>query len=492
MTLRTRTLAAGILLAVLAPLTALASTPTSPVLKVQDELEGRIYQVYEADGISWEDADAFAKSVVINDVAGHLATITSEGEDAFIDMLRNQAVLHPPEAWVGGEQLDGSTEPGAGWVWINSEGPIATPDVPLPSYSNWLPGEPNDQNTETYLAVGLRGEFGWNDEQALGNIGGFIVEFDAVTTIDPGECQEQAGCETTSGQTVEYPPEAIFEDAEIGIKTFEFTDDLVNRCGQVPLVLFADDGIPDNEVTIPPYLCGSPKFLLVRVEASGIELLDGTVLVENSVEQALPNNLFDCTGPFDDLGLPAGSPYLIDPQNRDKVTYQTTNPAEMLETDIGATVDPLYEGSLSEVTFECGSSRGKIKSNSYFGIGLSINFGDGFDLGTNPDANRDAFARLTLYKLLVLQAAVLESKPALEDTFLQRIGYKVLKRLVRAAIRKHTAERYDAALFKIRLFEWVAENLEYDEIPNENYRGEHLMRAGNIGFMYTESVIPFN
>ncbi len=478
-----RTMILTMILPIIALLPVTATATPTPVLESEVAFEGRIYQVYEADGISWEQADIFATSVTIDGVVGHLATITSEGEDAFIDEQRVLAELPSPEAWVGGQQMGASPEPGEGWMWINNEGPISTSSAPLPSYSNWLSNEPNDQNTETFLAVGLRGHFGWNDEQALGNIGGFVVEFDAATIIDPTSCQTTDGCETTAGQVVEYPEGSVEENAEIGVKTYEFTDDLVDRCGQVPLVLFAADGIPDNEVTIPPYLCGSPQFLLVRVEASGVDLGDGTGLLENEVLQALPSNLYECFGP---KGV--NPPVDLDPQHRDRVTYQTTNPAKMLETELGIYTNPMYDGSLSDVTFECGSSRGKIKSNSYFGVGLSINFGTGYDLATNPEGNRDAFAQLTRYKLVVLKAAVLESKPALNRTFGQKIGFYILKSLSRIAIRQHDRENYSAALRTVRFIEFFAENLGYDDVPDENYRGEHLMRVSNIAFMYTDSV----
>lgn len=476
---------ASMLLAIaLLPMTA---TATAPTLKAEGDFEGRHYQVYAAKGISWTTAEAAAGAATYGGVSGHLVTITSEAEDAFVDMLRSQAYLDRPEAWAGGFQQSGSTEPGDGWMWINNEGPISTPQAPLPSYSNWQSGEPNDQHAEKYLGVGHGGNFGWNDEQALGNIGGYIVEFDTATAIDPGECQEENGCETTVGQIIEYPPDSVQEDAEVGVKTYEFTDDM-SRCGQTPLTLFAADGIPDNEIVIPPYLCGSPKFLVVQVETEGVDIFDGTVLVENEVLEALPLNLYECTGPVDQGQSIAN---LQDPQHRDRVTYQTTDPSKMIENDIGHVVDSVYAGSLGEVTFECGSSRGKIKSASYYVIGMSINFGTGYDLETNPDANFDAFAALTRYKLVVLQGAVQESRPALNGTLAQKRGFNGLNRLVGMAISLHDRGRYDLALQLIRLFQQTAEGLSYDAIPDENYSGEHQMRASNIEFMYTDSILPF-
>lgn len=162
----------------------------------------------------------------------------------------------------------------------------------------------------------------------------------------------------------------------------------------------------------------------------------------------------------------------------------------MIENDIGHVVDSVYAGSLSEVTFECGSSRGKIKSLSYYVIGMSINFGDGYDLETNPDANFDAFAALTRYKLVVLQGAVQESRPALNGTLAQRRGFNALNRLVGMAISLHDRGRYDLALNLMTLFEQTVEGLSYDQIVDENYSGEHQMRSGNIKFMYTDSILP--
>ena len=151
-----------------------------------------------------------------------------------------------------------------------------------------------------------------------------------------------------------------------------------------------------------------------------------------------------------------------------------------------------YAGSLSEVTFECGSTRGRMRGSSYYGIGLSINFGPGYDLATNPDANRDAFADLTHYKLLVLEASILESKQALNSTPTQKKGFNALKSFVKLAIRHHNQGSYNAARVMVKQVEQTATDLVYDDVPNENYRGEHLMRTGNIQFMYTDSVIPFN
>jgi len=64
-------------------------------------------------------------------VHGHLATITSSAENAFISTQLGTTQF----AWLGGEQPPGSLEPDGGWQWITGE-----PWV----YTNWDIGEPNN------------------------------------------------------------------------------------------------------------------------------------------------------------------------------------------------------------------------------------------------------------------------------------------------------------------------------------------------------------
>ena len=371
---------------------------------------------------------------------------------------------------------------GCGWTWLNGEGPISTPQVPLLSYSNWLDDEPNDNSgpgSEQHLAIGLRGSFGWNDEGSLGNIGGYVIEFDTATIVDPEACIEGEGCETTEGQNFRLPPVELDDGASIGIRTFEFTDDPA-RCGVDQLVLFDGDD-PRPDLIIPPYLCGSPRFLVVEVDRDGFEVSRGTILVENEPLEALPGNLFECTGPAEqEPGLP------VDPQYRDVVAWQATDFESMLENDLGASVDGQFAGALGEFTFECGSSRGLTRTASYFVIGMHINFGPGYGLAENAAGNHERFVALTRYKLLLLQAAVEDSRVALKRGDLRKMQTKVDN-----AIRFHERGRFQAALQSIDLFLKFAGRAEYATIPDQNYEGEHLMRASNIRFMYEEKVIPF-
>jgi len=433
----------------LSPVTVSAEVPTPAA---QGDFDGRHYEIIAANNISWTTANAAAGAATYQGVNGHLATITSAAEDLFIESLRLSAELAIPETWVGGlteSESECSPVPGCGWMW---------------------------------------NQYGWNDEGNLGLIGGYVIEYDTPTPVDPEECTGEEGCETTNGQAVVLPPSAVGEDAEIGIRTFEFTDDPA-RCGVSPLVLFNTDSDPDNDLIIPPYLCGSPNFLIVQIRTDNIDITEGVVQVENEVTDALPNNLYECTGPIDPMMLLSMADTL-DPQHRDKVTYQRDNPADMLENDIGATIDPVFAGAMTELTDSCGSSRGKVMSFSYYGIGLSINFGAGYDLELNPDANRERFAALTRYKIVVLQAAVRE---AWMKGSISSLSYRYLSFPLRAAISLHDNERYESALRKIRIFQYLVSNrVTYGVVADENFGGEHDARASNIEFMYTDSVIPFH
>jgi len=487
-------------------LIALALAPmvqASMHIHAEGEFQGHYYRViidpgsnYGSAQEAWNAANTAAQESEFEYatgefVSGHLATITSSGEDEFIEELRTG--LSPAEAWVGGFQkassgCDPAEDLGCGWTWVNGEGAISTFQFPLPLlYENWLDGEPNNLGGEQYLGVGLGGAFGWNDEQALGNIGGYVIEYDVP--IPATECVAgNEGCPLSEASTATLPPSVVLEpDAQIDVRRFEFTDDL-SECGVAPRTIFGPTTDPDDllpDAVIPAYLCGSPKFQVIIAETQGVNIPDGTVLVENQTNDVFPFNLYDCTGPLEpDTGNALLHP--DDPQNRDVMAWQTTDLTKMPENDLGMTHG--FEGSVGEFTFECGSSRGKGNEFSLYFVGLHIDFGDGFDY-TNPDAVRNEFARLTRYKLFVLRDVILESKVALKDYYVQRAGFWALKRLVNVAIRKHDNGRYYAALWRLRIIDAILQVLPYTEIPGENYQGETEMRNSNGIFMYTDKVI---
>jgi hypothetical protein len=91
--------------------------------------------------IYWEDARDMAAGMMIDGMAGYLATVTSQEENDFIfndviDTLRNPSILD--EYWLGGFDI------GSEWIWITGE-----PWV----FENWSTGEPNNVGVETALAM---------------------------------------------------------------------------------------------------------------------------------------------------------------------------------------------------------------------------------------------------------------------------------------------------------------------------------------------------
>ncbi len=117
-------------------------------------------------GLCWDDANTIALQMEYGNWQGHLATITSAKENAFL--LQNLAGRNCP-FWLGGFQPEGSEEPDGGWRWVTPE---------KWSYTNWAPYEPsNGDNRENMLE--LRPDGLWNDQYEHTNLrSGYIVEFE--------------------------------------------------------------------------------------------------------------------------------------------------------------------------------------------------------------------------------------------------------------------------------------------------------------------------
>ncbi|MBT8097377.1 MAG: hypothetical protein HKN35_00040 [Woeseia sp.] len=196
--------------------TAVHADPVEWVADPRDP--NHFYEVFGSNGITWDNA----KSAVVSPInlghiglRGYLATLTSSDEDSFVDGLRQTAttgmapVLTRGQVWIGGSQADNQASPGDGWQWENGEGAIPGTDSVTP-YANWGNNaaasdvEPNDffseaeDNEENHLTLGFFGlGNGWNDEGNLGNIGGYIVEYEIVIEAvdDPssGEINASSG-----------------------------------------------------------------------------------------------------------------------------------------------------------------------------------------------------------------------------------------------------------------------------------------------------------
>lgn len=187
---------------------------------------GNRYEIYTSSiPVSWTLADATATAM-----GGHLATLTSAAESEFVYQLSLQAAgAYTAFAGfgplVGGYQPNGSTEPAGGWTWVNGEG--------LFSYTDWIPGEPNNGNgNEHYLQLYQRTNNRsnlWADtsNNPPPNIFGafsYVVEFESATagTAAPVLADKPSGsydrsvtvalASSTAGATLRYTTDGSSPD----------------------------------------------------------------------------------------------------------------------------------------------------------------------------------------------------------------------------------------------------------------------------------------
>jgi hypothetical protein len=151
-----------------------------------DPANGHYYDVIATNGITWNDAHADALAASYNSLEGHLVTITSAAEDAFVGALIAQYASG--EVWAGGFQNPiTETIPTAGWTWVNGEGTFPGVSSTTP-FANWNSGEPNDYYgtaSEQYLGLDLgNSSGGFNDEGNLSLITGYVIEYDPNTIND--------------------------------------------------------------------------------------------------------------------------------------------------------------------------------------------------------------------------------------------------------------------------------------------------------------------
>ena len=146
---------------------------------------GHWYMRATGAAMNWADANSAAIAA-----HGHLATITSAEEAAFIAGSLPSSV---PSSWIGLVQTIGSVEPSAGWHWSTGE---------AFGYSNWTDGQPNDfpsaadgeENQTILLADGK-----WNDWNGA-RTSAVLIEWSSTPENDcdlngtPDSCQ--ADCDS--------------------------------------------------------------------------------------------------------------------------------------------------------------------------------------------------------------------------------------------------------------------------------------------------------
>jgi hypothetical protein len=207
------------------------------------------------------------------------------------------------------------------------------------------------------------------------------------------------------------------------------------------------------------------------VDATDLTIESGAVEVVNDTEVVLPDNLFECTGPK----VPV-SPR--DPQQQDVVVWQSTNPDDMLEASLGTGV---FAGAATEATNGCGSTRAKVRTGSYFVVGMHIDFGGQFDY--------QGFVALTRYKLTLLQHSVADARSA---GALRYVVSLAMGGVLQLAVRSLDRGDPVTARILVKKFLKLVDLATYAATSTGfNFEGDHLMRGENIVFTLQDKVIPF-
>ncbi len=442
------------------------------------EFDGRFYQVVVvATNTSWDAARTAAEALEHDGILGQLATINSFAEDEFIHCLIQATVgAVGREAWIGGFQASGSSEPAGGWQWLNGEiiDPLNTTGL---NYTHWLAGEPNNDTApsgnERHLGAGLGGNFGWNDEGRLSNIGSYVVEFgDALAPIPATNCAfGGGGCPLgQNGPVITYPQPAVLS-GEVEVRRWRFTDDPA-RCGVSPLDL--GELVPgDGAVIIAPYLCSTFGEIIVSRTESLVQVPTGVIQIVGTNKYGTANPVFP-----------------NDPTNQDVVVYRHNIASEQLEKAVEMGVAALFLGNVAETTNGViNPPRGAGGSGSYFIEGLRVHFdlSLGYDYNANTDFIAARMVDLQRYKLEKGREAVIAAKPALKP-----VSWAALRVLADAALYFHNRGNYDVALLKVKLLLKLNDQLKYKVIPDKNPYGEVAYRYLNARDIYERRLIPYN
>ena len=238
-------------------------------------------------------------------------------------------------------------------------------------------------------------------------------------------------------------------------------------------------GSGSGKLVIPSYLCGSPKFLVVRAVSTGITIPRGVVITESETQTILPDNIFDCNAP-----IPAGG----SPQKQDVGVWQSLDATEMWEFD-PTVPDPRFDdGTAAELTTACGSTLIKTRTKSNFVVGLHPDFGPDVDFGSA--AEYFEIVAWTQYKISLVRQSVVDARSKGRIPNLKGLAMLLELDLAAAALK---ANYPVVARLKIQFFLKTVKSTTYStSLTNPfNYNGDHLARGENILFTLNHKVIPF-
>lgn len=151
----------------------------------RDAIVDEVDATADADGVLWTNGHRYAvrlyPSAVTWDRArddavsagGHLVTITSTSEQAFVVALLDaqpSAFNEGYGPWIGAHQPNpGTNEPAGGWEWVTGE--------PW-SYTRWGSAEPNNSGGEDYAHIFSGNTWNDIDLEGFGQIRSAVVEYE--------------------------------------------------------------------------------------------------------------------------------------------------------------------------------------------------------------------------------------------------------------------------------------------------------------------------
>lgn len=233
---------------------------------------GEHFYMVVPGAITWEDANSAADRGATIDgtyYRGHLATITSSEENAFVYDLLTEKIGSGGRGWIGGYQLSDQTSTSAGWQWVTGED--------MTGYTNWDPGSgdspipsPNDaggddsgdppttempnpdyygleDNSENYME--MRGKGYWDDLGGTVTNSSYVIEFEPTYQLtivtDPFGIDGTTGFgQYESGETVD-----IFAPENFDIISRQSRYHFTGWTGAG--VTFADASSPSSTMSMP-------------------------------------------------------------------------------------------------------------------------------------------------------------------------------------------------------------------------------------------------
>lgn len=169
---------------------------------IYNPANGHYYEEVPVNGgITWAEARDAAAQRTFSGLRGHLLTITSSAENAFV--FAHLPSIPPNQQWHTGGYQDKTapnfSEPTGGWRWVTGE---------AFQYTNWGAGEPNNAlnypPAEDWMILGPDGK--WNDVPAQRPLG-YLVEYDELTSAISGRITLQGAINQAQPLVFDFRPE---------------------------------------------------------------------------------------------------------------------------------------------------------------------------------------------------------------------------------------------------------------------------------------------